>query len=477
MIYELLMMFSIVLGGAGAATLLRIESKWLSLAVGLVSITALRGISFTGLYAFGLQQFATAAFVVLSLGLFVLALVRTKTEVLRESWIPSILALIAVISTRVIHFQHTNHGDSKWILIASHVMSSSQSLSLLTGTGLFKRGFIVPQLLALGPANEFLSAIVPYIFMAMVSAGIYLLITLLKPYSKRTIILAVAPIMIVLGSTVMPWRSIYYLNGHTMMGTLIAVMTAISINVLRNQKLAQNEFIILVAASYVIAMVRPEGLLVGFIAMLPMLAKNFLTRKQLLAVLVAPAIALGVWLAEYNSYVIQATNKPWYLVVIALIVACSIPALPWLDWVRNHSVIIFAGLLTLILLGLEIVFYKSMQKGNQGLWANLVLTKGEWGYLFPFMLVLLIIAGVRKTPSEYWLLLKTSGLLVLSFLVAKTLDGGQVGRPDLGRTGWADSLNRMWIHILVILVVTVIVGIASRLEPAASQAKTRAVKQ
>jgi hypothetical protein len=48
--------------------------------------------------------------------------------------------------------------------------------------------------------------------------------------------------------------------------------------------------------------------------------------------------------------------------------------------------------------------------------------------------------------------------LVLGSLIAKMLDGGQFGHPTLGRLGWSDSLNRMWIQSFGIFLVAAVVA-------------------
>jgi hypothetical protein len=39
------------------------------------------------------------------------------------------------------------------------------------------------------------------------------------------------------------------------------------------------------------------------------------------------------------------------------------------------------------------------------------------------------------------------------------LDSGQFGSPTLGRPGWSDSLNRMWIHIMALIFVSTAVAL------------------
>jgi len=73
-----------------------------------------------------------------------------------------------------------------------------------------------------------------------------------------------------------------------------------------------------------------------------------------------------------------------------------------------------------------------------------------------------ILLGLRKLKQmspEHRTLLWISGALVLGSLIVKMLDGGQFGHPTLGRTGWSDSLNRMWLQSFAIFLVAALVGL------------------
>jgi hypothetical protein len=100
------------------------------------------------------------------------------------------------------------------------------------------------------------------------------------------------------------------------------------------------------------------------------------------------------------------------------------------------------------------------------LWAqfrNLFLGEGFWGGFFIFFIVSLLLIGTKNMSSSYRWLLVISLLLVLGSIVAKLLDGGLFGDPTLGRVGWTDSLNRMWLQSFGIFAITVIIGYAEAL--------------
>jgi len=99
------------------------------------------------------------------------------------------------------------------------------------------------------------------------------------------------------------------------------------------------------------------------------------------------------------------------------------------------------------------------------IWAqtqNLFLGAGFWGTFFVALVPTLIAIGRKSMSGGYQNLLTISLLMALGSVVAKLMDGGLFGDPTLGRTGWTDSLNRMWLHVFGIFLVTAIVGLAER---------------
>lgn len=115
-----------------------------------------------------------------------------------------------------------------------------------------------------------------------------------------------------------------------------------------------------------------------------------------------------------------------------------------------------------VLLGAVVLLFGRLGGGLVALWQNLVLTEGLWGFTLLGLVAIFFIIGWKGTSGEYQTLLVSSLLLILGTLITKMLDGGQFGDPTLGRLGWSDSLNRMWIHGFAIFVVTAVVGIIQR---------------
>ncbi|MFM6980839.1 MAG: hypothetical protein ACKOWE_05490 [Micrococcales bacterium] len=465
MITEIVMMLAIALGGAAFSRMLRISSIWFGFAASLVAAMALRGVTFVLLYPIGLQIYSKWVFAALSFAAFVWVFIRERKQLLPLLWLPLGAAVATIIATRVIGFSRLGHSDSRWILIVVHVMQQGDSLGILDDSNVFKRGLIFPLMLALGDSREFLTSLTPYAYAALVSAGIGIATLVLKGYSRRTLWLASLPVVLALYTSTMWLRATFLLNSHLFMGLLITVALLVTIKAMQAGKLDRGDFWLLVLTSFSFGMVRSEGLLINLVILLPLLSTKLLTRAQILWLLITASVSFSIWIAFYNSYILQATHLPWLALMAVLVAGSALPALKWFDWLRARSFTIAIWLLAAVLAGLTIFFSESMLRGWRAIWANLGVGHGLWGAA-PFILVLGILFGIGKSISaEHRLLVKVSALLLLTFLAAKTLDDAAIGEPGLGRVGWGDSLNRMWIHVIVVFAITAILGIASRLQP------------
>jgi hypothetical protein len=136
-----------------------------------------------------------------------------------------------------------------------------------------------------------------------------------------------------------------------------------------------------------------------------------------------------------------------------------LPALKWFDFIRTRAVWIAIIGLGVIFVAAEILFTKQLHKGTQALYDNLLGGSGRWGWAFVGLVLMFALGKFSRLTSEHKTLVLITISLVLGSLFAKLLDGGQFGHPTLGRTGWSDSLNRMWLQSFAIFLITGVVGL------------------
>ena len=460
--YELLVMVLIAAGGTSFAYIRGARNIWLSLPFGLVAVVCIRMVTFAISYGLGFANRSQwVLFAVLLVGI-AYALIRFKAQIVPALSVSTGAAAIAVWLARVFAIKPESHSDSSWILVMSHLFEQGGNIGILAHKVQFKRGFDYPLMLALGPTDEYLSAFTPYIYLAIVAAVIWA-ITVLVPADKRNLVRYYGgAVALVTFTTVVPLRVLTYINGHTLTAIGVTLISVASIKAIKAQELTTSDVYLIGLSVAVVSATRPEGILVSAIAMLPLLASKFIKRWQLAVLSSSATVTLSLWLILYNSYILAKLHVPAVVFYPAMILGGMLPWLKWFDAIRFRLAIIAMVSMVAVVVGAQIVFFKGMLTGDGALLQNLVFGKGDWGFLFIFLFAVFLIVGFKNWSTEYRYLVQISATLILSFLIAKMLDGGQSGHPDLGRVGWSDSLNRMWIHLMPLLLITAIVGLVER---------------
>lgn len=462
---KLLIEFAVVLlisfGGTAIAWKLNLRDFWLSIPAGLMISVVLHDLIFASLNIFGQAQFSAYVFyAVLIVGLATLV-IKFDKAVLPNLALGTALTVLAVLSTRVLGFRGTPHGDSLWILSFAQHFANGGSAAALDGHTAIKRGFSYPLLLALGPSGEFLSAITPYIFATLGSLVIWFVKSLLgKAQLKRTILFG-SLLLLVTVTAVMPLRAIFYVNGHTLTAVGMTAVAASVVISVREKALSPKLLLLACLGVFTASTSRIEGIAMVAIIALPLLAQPWIRRREIIWIIGSGTFAVSLWLTTVNSYIFTSTNLPAIVFTLAMIVGGSLAALKYLDWVRLRIMPIALGAMALIFAAAEVVFRSALSKGNAALFDNLIAGAGMWGWSFVAIGVGLLF-GLRKIKllsSEHRTLLWLTAALVLASLIVKLLDGGQFGNPTLGRLGWSDSLNRMWLQSFVIFLVATLVGL------------------
>ena len=469
MLTELLVLALIAVGGVSGAWLLGARNTWLAIPVGVALVVVVRNLSFSALNLVGMRQFASVSFFVILAAIALLAAWRARVGLWRPISLAVSFAVLSVLTTRWLGFLGTSHGDSLWILSFSHLIENNGSMEILNGHTSIKRGFTYPLLLALGPNQQFLSGLTPYLFAALASAAIWLTTTLLAKYDWRQVGLIAGLVLVATFSSVMPLRSIYYINGHTLAGIGMLLAAGVTVLAIRDGVFTLQNTIIACTGIFTVSSSRAEGIAMAALIVLPLIASRFISRWQIIALISSATVSLGVWLATYHSYIIHSTHLNWVVFDALLVGFGCLPALRWLDWLRHRLVTIGLIAMPLVLVFAEVRYARDLAKGNRSLFANLVLGQGFWGFGLVAVLALIAVFSAQRwsrLSSEHRSLVTITAMLVLGSLIAKMLDGGQFGHPTLGRLGWSDSLNRMWIQSFGIFLVAAVVAMVQTIWPA-----------
>lgn len=459
MLTEFAVLLLIALGGVAIAWQLGIRDFWLSVPAGLMISVVVRDVLFSLMYLIHQRWIGAFSFFgVLALGLVASAW-QARGGLYKNMLLGAALAILAVVSTRIIGFTGTPHGDSLWILSFAHLFDINGNINLLSGHTAIKRGFSYPLLLALGPSGQTLSGITPYIFGALGCLIIWSIRQLVGDAPKKRVLYSIAVLAAITLTTVMPVRAIYYINGHTLTAIGMLAAAIASVVAIRDYHLSRENLLLICLGVFTATTSRIEGILLVALILLPLLSQHWIRRSQIAWIITCGTFPLGMWLSTYHSYFIHASKLPWYVFMILLVLGGLLPALKWFDWIRTRAVWIAIGGMGLVFIAAQIIFHKELRRGTQALYDNLIGGSGRWGWAFVGLALVIALGKLTKLTPEHKTLLLITVSLVLGSLIVKMLDGGQFGHPTLGRPGWSDSLNRMWLQSFAIFVITGLVGL------------------
>ncbi len=459
MLNEFAILVFIAVAGAALAWRLGVRNLWLSVPVGLMISSFLRILIFSTLNLIDQRWLAGFVFFgVMAVGL-VYAAWKGGIGLVKNMALGAGFAILAVSSTRLLGFQGTPHGDSLWILAFVRLFDQAGDIQLLDGRTAIKRGFAYPLMLALGPDRQYLSGLTPFIYAALCCLVIWAVKELLGTEARRRVLWVAGVLFVLTFSTVMPLRAIFYINGHTLtaIGMLItAVVVAVAV---RDGELTRQNLLLAGLGTFTASTSRIEGIIMCALIVLPLLSQRWLGRNDIRLLVSSGTVGLCIWLSTYHSYFINATDLPWFVFSAIVIAAGLLPSLRIFDWLRFRLVPVALISMVLVFVAAEVIFSDELAKGNRSLWINLINGSGRWGIFFVGLALAFALGRMRHLTPENKTLLQITAALVVGSLVTKMLDGGQFGNPTLGRVGWSDSLNRMWLQSFAIFLVSALVGL------------------
>lgn len=459
MLTEYAVLLLVALGGVAIAWQLGIRNMWLGVPSGLMISVVLRDVLFATMNMVNQRWLSAFTFFgILALGLIVSAWQAGK-GLYKSMILAASLAIAAVTATRVIGFQGTPHGDSLWILSFVRLFDVNGNISLLNGHTAIKRGFSYPLMLALGPSHQYLSGLTPYIYGALACLVIWVVLQLTKHEARKRVLWVSGLLLLATFSTVMPLRAIFYINGHTLTAVgMLAAAGAVTLAV-RDYELTREHLMVICLGVFTASTSRIEGIVLCALIVLPLLSQSWIRRSAIMWIIGSGTFGISLWLATYHSYIINATHLPWYIFMALLVGGGSLAAVKWLDWLRLRLVPVALISMTLVFVAAQVVFHTALAKGNRSIVTNLIFGSGRWGIFVAVIILGIALGRLRKLTPEHKTLLAITLSLILGALITKMLDGGQFGHPTLGRVGWSDSLNRMWLQSFAIFLVTVLVGL------------------
>ncbi len=464
-LFELAVMALLMASGISAGYLLGLRGLVL-IPAAVALAAAIRVVSYSFLELTGLAQAGFLVWVSLSVLLLLAALIRHfgAKDYLLWLGVGSVAALVSVSVTRGLGLRGIPHSDSLWILSLSDLIQRAGDLEIVGGRTAIKRGFSFPLLLSLGPQGEILSGLIVLIFVALVFATLWAVRTLAPQLTSRQWVWILVPVGILLLSAPIVGRAVLYLNGHTLtaLGVTLAA-TAVAISV-RDQMLSRQNLLLVALGLMLISTTRPEGVAFAAIIAAPLISRRWISRFDVRLIAGSALLSFGLWIYVYDAYIANLLRLYDERFPIAMLLATFLVGLKIFDFLRFRLVPLAAIGMGLLFGFVLFTNLDSLQADLMAQFENMFLGAGFWGSFFIGLIPTLIAIGRKGLSVQYQTLLTTSILMFVGSFVAKLMDGGLVGDPTLGRVGWTDSLNRMWLHVFAIFLVTAIVGLAERIK-------------
>lgn len=254
----------------------------------------------------------------------------------------------------------------------------------------------------------------------------------------------------------------FYLNGHLLVGAFFLVVVACGwLWVVRAEVPASGLVALQVVALPAMVLTRPEAPLLAIIALLPVLLSRHVPVRSRTALLVALGTATVLW---YGMAVVILTRhgEPIQASIYGLLAfGAGILVVPVL--LRRPALtrrpLVVLGLaevaLWVALVGLSIRQPGLLRDSVRAELQNLVVGSGGWGLSLILLAGLgLIAVALVRTPGQTALRFPLTTFIPLAFVFAYL-------RDEAYRTGYYDSLNRMVIQVVPVLVLGIIVAMAS----------------
>jgi hypothetical protein len=445
---------------------------------GLLASVTIRVLTTLGLWTFDWNAWLLEVWFGLSLSAFFASLPwwrRHLSSAIQATglWLIVIaLSAVAKYGIRIGEMQHTDSANQFALAIIA-IQSDTNDLSAVAASP--KLGIAFPLMLALGPGGRILSLFPIVVMLSTLALVAWLVRELTENLPRRATTVAAISLGVFSLSVPMFRIATFYVNSHTLMGLAIATMVAGLVLIRRKGVSAQATWLLCVGA-LVGATTRIEGILLVGLLIALLASLNTGERSQRRAVTIVSMVAglsLSWWMAATGSPVVVEFGLQTWMLPIVTLIGGLIAGSTVISRVRRWIPLVI-GIVLLSLLAREV--WASSQPWSTAFaqWPNLALGAGGWATAALVFLSFTILFGWRSQSRDYRWLQTVVWLSIAMIFFSKTFDGG------FGRESFYDSVNRMILHVMPLILTVSVVGLAkilSRFESARKESKPKSVSQ
>lgn len=254
----------------------------------------------------------------------------------------------------------------------------------------------------------------------------------------------------------------FYLNGHLLMGVMVFVAAAAIWLLTRGEGEGKLALAIVILAAIAAAVVtRGEGAVSMLVVLAPGLISGAVSvpvRRAILVWLGAVMMSwfgFALWVSLNNDHEVSPPTVIHFSIGVALFGLVNL--VDWKGWSEHRTAMLrgFEALIWAVLVGLTLWRPEPVIRSFTATVEN-QLGAGKWGLTIVavvcFVVVIAIALRVRESVA---LRLPVTTFLPLVFVLKVIGDEGAF------RVGVFDSLNRMWLHMLMLAVFYITVALAS----------------
>jgi len=355
--------------------------------------------------------------------------------------------------------------DSYRYLLASRLMYSGR-FDILSEDLLTKRMFGVPiiHMPAQMSGEFYLRSVFPLLGISTVAAVLWFIKKSLEDVlSKRVVwlMIAVAALLIISNNRFV-WN-MFYINGHMLCAALALIISALGWLIAQNK--VNNPirlFPLIIVSIPALIFTRPESVIIAALAIVPMVASDRFSLRQKQILLLTHGIATTIFYGYVTWFLGVGIGRFHVLyLVFGIAVICLSGLFKYLlnlkifVFVVKHASIIAEITLWVALALLYLYNPAVLTISIRAAYENLLLGEGAWGLSFVILIAITFaILFIIDLPKNMAILrFPVTTFLPTMFLLAY-LRGGAY------RVGPGDSMNRMLVQIVPLVVLFIVMAIS-----------------
>jgi hypothetical protein len=411
---------------------------------------------------------AVALVVVLGLGLAAMVVTvrrRGWTVVLTSVVVPALAAGAVVAASRLLESWRVTFDSYQYLATAS-VIADTGDLSVLAGDGerLLTRGLSLPYVHSMARLGdlEFLTSLGALLALSAIALLAHVVWDVIATTGRRD----TWP-WVVLGGTVLGLFTMHrFLHNigfvHSHMLTAVAALASciLTWQLVRGRGQPLACAALLAVLLILVALTRPEGTLFAAMLLAPALAVPTVDPR-------AKAIALGglgTAVASWHLLVVWPTYSPapvaddviGFGALGLVMVALGASVRWWHPRLPATGVTLVGGNVVLwIALGVVAIRDPATLRSSLSATAQNVLGEGLWGYSLLVVAVMVLVAAWARPATGFVAAFPLATFVPLALMLAHF-------RSIPYRVGPGDSLNRMWLHVLLLGAFLIVLAGAER---------------